>query len=87
MEIKIYCLVLLYIDILVQVSAVIVTQGFQSCLHEYSDTNDVLIINELKHVKFDTGMKLYNIIWMIFGMPTLYTVGTDGSMLYGKYNI
>ena len=39
MEIKIYCLVLLYIDILVQVSAVIGTHGFQSCLREYTDTN------------------------------------------------
>ena len=48
---------------------------------------DVLIINELKHVKFDTCMKLDNIIWMIFGMPTLYTVGTDGSILYEKNNI
>ena len=32
-------------------------------------------------------MKLDNIIWMIFGMPTFYTVGTDGSMLYEKNNI
>ena len=39
MEIEIYCLVLMYIDILVQVSAVIGTHGFQSCLNEYSDTN------------------------------------------------
>ena len=39
MEIKIYWLVLLYIDILVQVSVVIGTHGFQSCLHEYSDIN------------------------------------------------
>ena len=45
------------------------------------------IINELKHVKFDTGMNLDNIIWMIFGMHTFYTVGTDGSMLYEKNNI
>ena len=40
MEIKIYCLVLLYIDwYLVQVSVVIGMYGFQSCLHEYSDIN------------------------------------------------
>ena len=45
------------------------------------------IINELNNVKFDTGMKLDNIIWMIFGMPTSYTVGTDGSMLYKQNNI
>ena len=30
-------------------------------------------MNELKHGKFDTGMKLDNIIWMIFGMPTFCT--------------
>ena len=48
---------------------------------------DVLIINELKHVKFDTGMKLGNIIWIIFAMPTFDTVGTDGSMMYEKNNI
>ena len=29
-------------------------------------------------------MKLDNIIWMIFGMPPFYTVGTDGSMMYKK---
>ena len=39
MEIKIYCFVLLYIDILVQLSAVIGTHEFQSCLHGYCDTN------------------------------------------------
>ena len=32
-------------------------------------------------------MKLDNIIWMIFGMPTFYTVGTDGCMRYEKNNI
>ena len=47
---------------------------------------DELIINELKHAQFDTGMKLDNIIWIIFGMPTFYTVGTDGSMQYEKNN-
>ena len=46
----------------------------------------VLIINELKHVKCDIDMKLDNIIWIIFGMPTFYTVGTDISMLYEKNN-
>ena len=35
---------------------------------------DVLSINELAHGKFDTGMKLVNIIWMIFGMPTFCTI-------------
>ena len=39
MEIKIYCVVLMYIDILVQVSAVIGSHGSQSCLHEYIDIN------------------------------------------------
>ena len=42
-------------------------------VHEYSDTTD-----GLKHVQFHTGMKLDNIIWTIFDMPTFYTVGTDG---------
>ena len=34
---------------------------------------DVLIIYELKHGKFDTGMKLGKINGMIFGMPTFCT--------------
>ena len=35
---------------------------------------DVLSINELEHGKFDTGMTLSNIIWMIFGIPTFCTI-------------
>ena len=42
---------------------------------------------ELKQVKIDIGMKLDNIIWMIFGKPNFYTVGTDGSRMYEMNNI
>ena len=35
---------------------------------------DVLSINQLEHGKFDTGMKLANIIWMIFGTSTFRTI-------------
>ena len=59
---------LLNIDILVQVLAVIGIS--KSCLREYGGTTNVLGIYGMEHGKFASGMKLTNIIWMIFGMHT-----------------
>ena len=57
-----------------QVSAVLGRMDLRIVSTNIATPTDVLIINELEHGQFDTGMKLANIICMIFGMPTVCTI-------------